>query len=523
MTTLSALLTRGYFPKELPPPFYTDDFSNKVVSNLSTLPSSFTSPRDPQTAKSINHSWMRVGKLRRQLNLPNPIFYFGLCREIENNWTTIDQIVQQSSVSKSTPIPGPVQGRAVITRNSHKELLDFRVRVRANSRYILNTDISRFYPSIYTHSIAWAIHSKAIAKSQKNNHALLGNALDKWVRNGQDGQTMGIPIGPDTSLVIAEILLTDVDKTLMGYFPKLNGFRHVDDYELGFFTLSEAEEALAVLQEALRGYELDLGPGKTQIREAPVPLESEWTPFLRDFKIRATGVGQRSDLSHYFDQAFKYAMGSDRDSVLNYALARFGYFNCDQVNWPFLQNLLFQCLTVEPSTLLKVFSILFDFRAKGFAIDQNIFDEILNFIICNHSLLGHSSEVAWSLWALIVFNIPLSPEAARNVSKMNDSIIALLALDAQQRGLITFGLDLTNWSAYMDTDELYGEHWLLSYEANKKGWLPSINGQDHVMIDPNFSLLKNLGVEFYNSSRVLSAKPTFTSPSNQTTPLFSLP
>jgi hypothetical protein len=39
-------------------------------------------------------------------------------------------------------------------------------------------------------------------------------------------------------------------------------------------------------------------------------------------------------------------------------------------------------------------------------------------------------------------------------------------------------------------DALYDEHWLLAYEANVKGWLPSVSGTDHVAADPNFGFLK---------------------------------
>ena len=32
-----------------------------------------------------------------------------------------------------------------------------------NYKYILKTDIKNFYPSIYTHSIAWALHTKELS------------------------------------------------------------------------------------------------------------------------------------------------------------------------------------------------------------------------------------------------------------------------------------------------------------------------------------------------------------------------
>ena len=49
----------------------------------------------------------------------------------------------------------------------------------------------------------------------------------------------------------------------------------------------------------------------------------------------------------------------------------------------------------------------------------------------------------------------------------------------------------------MTTGDLYEDQWLLSYEANVKGWLPSLGGGNHVSVDPRFGYLRALGVEFY--------------------------
>jgi hypothetical protein len=45
---------------------------------------------------------------------------------------------------------------------------------------------------------------------------------------------------------------------------------------------------------------------------------------------------------------------------------------------------------------------------------------------------------------------------------------------------------------------LYGEEWLLAYEANFKGWLKT--STDYVKADPNFGYLKNNRVPFYDDN-----------------------
>ncbi len=50
----------------------------------------------------------------------------------------------------------------------------------------------------------------------------------------------------------------------------------------------------------------------------------------------------------------------------------------------------------------------------------------------------------------------------------------------------------------MTEEELYRENWLVSYEANIKGWLPS-KGSDHVSKADGFDFLKKHDISFYNS------------------------
>lgn len=117
------------------------------------------------------------------------------------------------------------------------------------------------------------------------------------------------------------------------------------------------------------------------------------------------------------------------------------------------------------------------------------------------------SEVAWSLWALMFWSVPLSDEAASAISKMEDSFVALLALDTESKGLVPTGLDTSIWETFMIDQELYGNQWLLAYEANVKNWLPSVGSVDHVTNDPAFGFLKSNNIEFYDPRRLNVYRP----------------
>src|SRR5687767_9716502 len=81
---------------------------------------------------------------------------------------------------------------------------------------------------------------------------------------------------------------------------------------------------------------------------------------------------------------------------------------------------------------------------------------------------------------------------------MEDDIVALLALDAEARGLFPQGsLNKQGWTAILSQpDVLQSEHWLLAYEANQKNWLFS----PAVAKDKDFRAISNSRIEFYNST-----------------------
>ena len=212
--------------------------------------------------------------------------------------------VTASKFSLTTPQATPGIQRAIDPVRAWGYLPIARSLCRASARYVLQTDIVNFYPSIYTHVIPWALHSKSVAKQNRNNFNLLGNVLDLIIRNSQDQQTLGIHIGPDCSLVIAEIILSAVDAALLST-GAVNGFRYLDDYEFGFATYSEGEQALADLQGILSVYELHLNPRKTSLFELPEPIERPWATELRGFRIRPGGSPQQIDLIGYFSRAYE--------------------------------------------------------------------------------------------------------------------------------------------------------------------------------------------------------------------------
>jgi hypothetical protein len=490
--TIDGIIARGYLPKELPPAFTSKICGSVLANNLSALPSEFTGGGLP--TKNTEHNLLHRGSLRRRLGIPNPRGFFRLASFVVDNWSLLTSITAKSHISLSTPV-WQESPRAIGSSLSFTDRDSRRAHIRSKSRYALKTDINQFYHSIYTHSISWAIHGKSAAKAKRNVRALPGNALDRLVRDSQDGQSIGIPIGPDTSLLIAEIILSVNDVELFNEDIK-NAFRVIDDYEFGCDSLSEAEHTRETLREVLNEYQLVLNSDKTYIIELPVVTESLPISQLRAHQFSA----KCNEIMPYFDQAFAFSRQYPDDAILKYAVSRLCGISVPQANWPLYQDLLLQCVIVEPNTLDVVLNQLVRYRDSGYSLDLDHIAEVLNKVIGRHASLDHGSEVAWALWASIVLGVSVSDDNAKKVASMNDSIVAILILDAKAKGLVSSSIDFNHFQSYMTIDELRGEQWLLAYEANVKGWLPSLSKSDHVNQDKCFAFLKKEGVYFYDES-----------------------
>lgn len=442
--------------------------------------------------------------LRRPLSICHPVAHFLLCKEIVTSWTQIQPLIAGSQISATHP-EEKTTGRAIDGHWPQNARAELAQQHRLGKRFLLQADVSRFYSSIYTHSIPWAIHSKPVSKA---NHAmtLLGNRLDLWVRLGQDQQTIGIPIGPDTSLVISEILMHKCDAHLSQHIAQIKGSRFIDDFELSFGSQADAEEAHYHLEACLSEYELALNPTKTRILELPLPIEIVWATELRRVKPGASVSAQAAGLAILFDTAFGLYRKFPGEAVLQFAIAMMQFETIHPENWNLFQKLLMLCSLPEPASFPGAIRQIIQRVNTGLGPLIPEVSDISNSLIVSHSPLRHSSEVANAAWACLALGLTMNDASVDAISICDDPVVALLALDCEQRNLTSKPLDKTLWTTHMTAESLYDEFWLLAYEANIKNWLISPAG-DFVAADPNFGILKTAGVFFYDSGLALPASP----------------
>ena len=269
---LNKLSLSGEIPKSLSKDkIYTDRFKDFEQGDVNYL---------MYTNKDGKLAW-------RPLELINPAAYVYLVNIItdKKNWNQIQarfKTFQKNKNIKCCSLPivknnSSNKGETIKSwfENFEKE----SIKLSLDYNCLLITDIANCYGSIYTHSIAWALHpnGKTGAKDKNNRHnkELLCNAVDTIIQNISNSQTNGIPQGSVLMDFVAEIVLGYADSILS---KKINDdraikkqsyyiMRYRDDYRIFTQNKTDAEKIARYLSDTLAELNLKLNENKTRITE----------------------------------------------------------------------------------------------------------------------------------------------------------------------------------------------------------------------------------------------------------------
>ena len=384
-----------------------------------------------------------------------------------------------------------------------------RAELGTRARFLLKSDLSQCYGSLYTHSLEWALTSKESAKEQRRlGLRSPGADLDSAIRLGQLGQTKGIPIGPDTSLAVAELILSAMDhrfdqnlRSSSASGSLLPGFRLIDDFEYYASSRSEAEDALLAWELAASHFELQINIDKTEILALPHEVETDWVITLSQFQFDSRNATASLDsLIRFFSLVFRLSGEHPHGAVITKAIFQV-FKDCSlsspQVRKTFVEFLM-ASLLVDPSSCKFVYIALERLRSIGAVIDTDVLSGTLNEVVVFHSRLEHGYVVSWALFMIHQFGLELSSEGASAVIEMSDNL-SLLVLDAiDDAALIVPPMPsfATVLARAEEPGAPYGPDWLLAYEFAAQG---KTSGT-HVRSEPLMKLLLASGVRFLDGA-----------------------
>ena len=249
-------------------------FSNLLKDVAKVLegkkPSDFMCRKKARNLDRVNHVIFNNKDGRyawRRFELIHPALYVLLVNEITmpDHWDLIcSRFEKFADNAKIECLSLPVES---MTSEKDKAELVYKwwhdveqksIELSLDYDFMIQTDINDCYPTIYTHSIAWALHTKEYAKAHPRDMSLIGNFIDCYIQDMRYGQTNGIPQGSVLMDFIAEMVLGYADTKLTSKInnrinpePDYRILRYRDDYRIFVTDRQHGEQILKCLTEVL--------------------------------------------------------------------------------------------------------------------------------------------------------------------------------------------------------------------------------------------------------------------------------
>lgn len=497
---IKKFLSLGFYPGDLPPEFRVSGVSLKgikaIVRNLNTY--------DPVTGNSAKRrkpsvptilSGPKTQHSRRWFHVINPLHFVRLSVTIGENWNTIEGFCDTSKFSTSRIGLSSKQDE-IFSKSPFRDSVVERIKRSAGKKYQLKLDISKFYPSIYTHSLEWILEGRRLTPQERRNRSFIGVALDQDCRISQDGKTNGIVVGPITSRVISEIVAVHIDEILTNQGVPLDGIRYVDDYSLYFESMTDLERIKTAFQAGLNKIHLSINEAKTQVKETPEVFEEEWVRIIRRFELSDKSISQQNDLVSLFSLGIQFAKKAPNDYCLKYLLTTLT--NSDTklsiASKNILSWLCVQAIQQDPRTLSAAFKLI-EKKLKAALFYRRV-TKLLSPKLLEAAELGLTYECLWIMHGFLKAKEVLPAKVVQYFIQQDDILCLTYSLRLSEENLLRKN-DKSAIVSHIETavkgdPKPYNSiFWLPLYENEVRGWWKST-----VPIHPFFELLKNQKIDF---------------------------
>ena len=466
---LSALLQHNFFPtqkkakEEMPPIFtsvaFTPDVASKLIAGKPRKVDGY------QGYDAVEYKLTRFNGVSRSCSIPHPTAYAHLSMCIHEHWDKLE-FIAKNKISGIRPREHS-DGRLIIMDYEKSfEKTKWKLSSAFGRRFMVHTDISNYFPSVYSHAIPWAAVGFDYAKKHKppKHKTEWFNQLDEKVRWLKRGETQGVAIGPATSNVVSEVILARVDETLRDKFVYT---RFIDDYTAYCETEEKAQEFVRRLAEELAKYKLLLNIRKTEVVPLPHALAADWVAELSLALPRSTEVSA-PDAINYLNLAVRLAQQTPDGSVLKYALKslvsrKLGFMaDVDVLRYALT-------LSFHHPVLLPLLEILFDSTMFSSIF---LYASELQQLALEHARLRRSDATAWALYYLNKYSVAVEAACADEILASRDCVSLLLLYlsgdPLHQTRVLAFATGL-------DPADLYelDQYWLLLYELAREGKIVS--------------------------------------------------
>jgi hypothetical protein len=483
------LVDHGIFADKVPPCFSSVGLTDLLCTPLLKMLETKDEKQLKAAIDKRSHDYVRYAALRdtnipRHLGIPYPESQIVLALAIKKHWTKIQAHCRRPKQQISRIHVRPVGGGRIFEMNyKGSERFEFEEQEldwMAGSQYLVKADISTCFPSIYTHSIPWALHGIKKSKPTRGICELPGNLLDKCAQITRDQQTNGILIGPISSNIIAEVILTKIDAELLkkGY-SRLK--RHIDDYAFYAASHEEAEKFILELGLALRTFELSLNEKKTKILALPRPSLENWIRELNRFHFPQDEDVRYSAIRAFLDLALELAHHTGASTPLNYAIKMIPDRLSERAK---------RLLTKEAINLALFYPYLAPlldahvFSKHPHAGIEDLIERFCNDLIQIGMQKLYPDAIAYSLYYALKYNrhIELTADGFKRILSLNDCLVTVLLLEYATKvplPNIVKAINKVSLNLKRLDQRSQDRQWLLIYQTWSEA---SLNGCGHLFL-----------------------------------------
>lgn len=511
---LDAILRNGYLPEEVPPIVTAKLFADHCRLNYSHWNAEIHKLIRLDTEYDI-FSVPRATTGRRLLSLVNPIAQLGLSLIISENRVAIKKKMARSSISLYEIDENLIEGKAFKGLNFQK-WHDLQDGISSKYQYAVKADISRFFYTIYTHSIPWAVWGKNKAKQDYRRgwfKAHWSNKLDMALQSCQSRETFGIPVGPDTSRIVSEILMSGIEWE-NGFSNNLdfsNAVRLIDDIYIGKDSKYDAQKTLDDLEVGLWKYNLQLNEEKTSISETKFVFDDYWKRDFDGIEFWADGrTSDKKKIKHIVDAALYHCENEKTELPAIWAcrrLIKVSKLVDDKIS---LIDAFFRLGRDYPSTTKHVAEFLVNNRKNlaGPEIGSRVEYWIKSLISLNYRD-KNDLELSWVLLIAGIYGIKLTKDDFPDFDYIPGSVVFSIIGLLRQHGLLDVPLGSWDWKSRFKKSGIYGPDWLPLYEAVLRKWTKDTKLIALINSSPHFQKLLLDRVSFLDDDILKISKIDF--------------
>lgn len=460
-------LIRGIFPEKTPPVFTAESFLQYAKSTfVDPLPSSL--PR-LDWLQYVKYENMRNLNRPRQMGIANPFGYERLCRCIKEHWSLLQHHFEDTTKNMRHKVSRlhvrKMEGSNLIFKMNYHEKAwnqDPVPDLRIGARYLVRSDISSCFPSIYTHSLPWALVGKDEAKANARTRDLWYNQIDAYTSCLRNGETTGLMIGNHASNLLSEIVLCKVDEELYGKGHRY--IRNIDDYECYAPDKESAESFLVDLKDALYKYNLRINYEKTKIIELPTAHDDSWVRALNaQISLLPTGMLSRKAVEAFIGAVVDSLNETKNASVVYYAMKALSIRTMTEEARLYYVKYMAHLAAIYPYLYAYFDRYLFE------SFDVRV-DAIVGMaeVMLNHGLsVCNYEESSYALYYALRYGFDLPNFDVEKTIATDDPVLKLMAvLYSRRRGLLTAEAKLvSNAEKLLGNGNDFDEQWVFCYET----------------------------------------------------------